>query len=154
MVTGLWNTCGRGTRGLNIREGGSPEITVKKTTIKGRSMHDRCTLFGWSVCILLLRLASFGATPRPLSGLRGRSGLGLPSGGWALGHGGTRRGGTSIDSGVRTFIGVNFAHGRIGDNDLLVHKSGGKYIDQHTRRTAEVRERETADSRLRSSSVS
>lgn len=80
MVTGLLgSTRNHGTTGLNIREG-SPE-EVKKTTIKSWSMHDRFPLFGWSVCVLLLRLASFGATPRPLSGLRGWSGLGLPSGG-------------------------------------------------------------------------
>jgi len=95
-------------------------------------VHDRRTLFGWSIYILLLRLASFGATPRPLSGLRGRSGLGFPSGGGGggggrtLGHvGRTHRSGTTVDSRVRTFVGADFAHGWIVSNDLLVHEPVG-----------------------------
>lgn len=97
-------------------------------------MHDRWTLFGWSIYILLLRLASFGAAPRPLPRLRGRSGLGFPSGGGCgcgggdggrtLGHvGRTCRSGTTVDSGVWTFVGVDFADGLIASNELLVHKA-------------------------------
>jgi len=126
---------------------------VKKSTIKSWSVHDRCTLFGWSIYILLLRLASLGATPRPFSGLRRRSGLGLPSGGWTLGHvGRARRDGTTIDSGMRTFIDVGFANGWIISDELLVHKSVGN--TSISTRGVEVCKKETTDSRLRSSSVS
>lgn len=99
---------------------------VKKSAIKSWSVHDRCTLFGWSIYILLLRLASLGATPRPFSGLRRWGGFGLPSGGRTLGHVGRARwGGTTIDSGMRTFISVGFANGWIVSDELLVHKSVG-----------------------------
>ena len=156
MVTGLWNTCKHGTRGLNVREG-SPrqEIMVKKMIIKSWSVYDRCTLFGRSVYILLLRLASLGATPRSFSGLRRRSGLGLSSDDWALGHvGRTRRSGTTVDSGVRTLIGVDFANGWTIGNKLLMHKSvGNRSISTWGVEVWSVR-RETTDSRLRSSSVS
>jgi len=123
-------------------------------------VHDRWTLFGWSIYILLLRLASFGATPRPLPGLRGRSGLGFPSGGGGGGGGGdgrtlghvgrTRQSGTTVDSGVRTFVGIDFAHGVIVSNELLVHKA----IAGTSLSTQKICKRETTDSRLRSSSVS
>jgi hypothetical protein len=86
-------------------------------------VYDGFSFLGRSVYILLLRLASFGATSRPLSGLRGWSGLRLP-GGCVLGHirWTGRRG--AIDGGVRTFIGVDFANVLIA-SELLVQESKG-----------------------------
>lgn len=118
-------------------------------------MYDRCSLLGWSVRVLLLRLASFGATSRSLSRLRWRRGLKLSCGGrrCALGQvGRTGRSGTTIDSRVRTFIGVNFANGRIVRDKLLVHESVVR-TPISTRGLGD-RKKETADSRLRSSRVS
>lgn len=125
-------------RGLNIR-GGSPERRVLKysslkKTIKSRSLHDRLSLFGWRFYVLLLRLASFGATSRPLSGLRGWGSLGLGGGGGCtLGHGCRTGRSGAIDSRVRTFVGVGLWHGRGDIGNLLVHKSeeSERWINQH-----------------------
>ena len=86
-------------------------------------MHYGFSFLGLSVCILLLRLASFRATSWPLSRRRGWSGLGFSSGGGTLCHGGrTRRGGAvTVDGGVRTFVGVKFASVLVV-SQLLVHE--------------------------------
>ena len=96
-----------------------------KRTVKSQSVHDRFSLFGCNIRVLLLRLASFGATPRPLARLRGRRSIRLSSSGCILGHvcGGRRS--TTVDSGMRTLIGVDFADGRVVVDKLLVHKSEG-----------------------------
>ena len=90
-----------------------------------RSAYDSFALLRWSVYVLLLRLASFGATPRPLSRLRGWSGLRFSGGGGCvLGHIGGTRGGGTVDGGVRPLIGVNFTNGLVV-SELLVHESEG-----------------------------
>ena len=110
------------------------EAKGKKTRIESQSVWGRFSLLGWSVRVLLFRLASLGTTSRPLSRLRGWSGLRFPSCGCTFGRvGGTCRSGT-IDSGVRTFIGVDLADVRIA-SELLVHEPRG--IDQYTRKVYE-----------------
>lgn len=113
-------------------------------------MHYGFSFLGLSVCILLLRLASFRATSWPLSRRRGWSGLGFSSGGGTLCHGGrTRRGGAvTVDGGVRTFVGVKFASVLVV-SQLLVHEPNAPI---NTRE--QVCKWWTTDSRLRSSSVS
>jgi len=115
MVTELGNTGRCGTTRVNIGE---------ETGREGdQSASDRFALLGWSVYILLLRLASFGATSRPLSRLRGWSGLRFSGGGgYILSHIGWTRGGGTVDGGVRAFIGVGFANGLVVSK-LLVQES-------------------------------
>jgi len=106
-------------------------------------MHNGFSFLGWSLCILLLCLASFGATSRPLSGLRGWSGLRLASSGCTLGHICRARGSGTIDSGMRAFIDVDLASVLIivaavvvVINKLLLVQESGQYIDQCTGRGA------------------
>ena len=121
-------------------------------TVKRPSMCDGFSLLRRSVSILLLGLASLGATSRPLSRLWRWSGLGFPGGDCILGDiGGTRRSSAAIDSRVRAFVGGDFGNVLIV-SELLVQKSRGDNRPISTRR--EIQKREMTDSRLRSSSVS
>jgi len=123
MVTERGNTCRRGMTRVNAR-GGKEGGRKKPSTWNGFS------LLGRSICILLLRLASFGATSRPLSRLGRWSGLGFPASSCIFsGIGGTRRSSPAVDSGVRTFVVVVVDFGNVLIvSKLLVQKSGGGAI--------------------------
>ena len=114
MVTELGDACRRGMTGLNTREG-------KEDGRKKLSMRDGfCPLLEWNAWSLLLRLASFGATPWPLSGLGGWGGLGFPCGCHIFRYiGRTRRCHPAIDSGVRAFVSGDFGNVLIA-RELLV----------------------------------
>jgi len=92
----------------------------KRMTVKRPSMCDGFSLLRRSISMLLLGLASLGATPRSLSRLWRWSGLGFPGGDCILcGIGGTCRSSAAIDSRVRAFVGGDFGNVLIA-SELLV----------------------------------
>jgi len=122
-------------------------------SVKKRSMCDGFSLLRRGVNVLLLGLASFGATSRPLSRLGRWSGLGFPGGDCILGDiGRTRRSSAAIDSRVGAFVGRGDFGNDLIVGELLVQKSRGDNAPIRIRR--EIWKREMTDSRLRSSSVS
>lgn len=94
-------------------------------TVESRSMYGGFSLLGRGVCILLLRLASFRTTSRPLSRWRRWRGLRFSGYGCTLGCiCGTCRSG-AIHSRVRTLIGVDLSNA-LAVSELLVQESRGR----------------------------